>query len=90
MTEGVVKFWQESKGYGFLRRDDGQADVFCHVSAINGYASLSRDQRCRFDVVPSRDGRTCAANVELLAPVISPLRAVDHFAQPAFLRRQAT
>ena len=52
---GTVKWFNDSKGFGFLTRDDGQKDVFVHFSAIqgDGFKSLVEGQKVEFDVVES-------------------------------------
>ena len=62
--EGSVKWFNESKGFGFIRQDDGQ-DVFVHYSGIKGggFKSLTEGQRVRFDVETSPKGLK-AVNVE--------------------------
>ena len=55
---GTVKWFNDSKGFGFLTRDDGQKDVFVHFSAIqgDGFKSLVEGQKVDFDVVDSDKG----------------------------------
>jgi CspA family cold shock protein len=55
---GTVKWFNDSKGFGFLTRDDGEKDVFVHHSAIQGqgFKSLSEGQRVEFDVVQGQKG----------------------------------
>lgn len=57
-VSGTVKWFNDSKGFGFLTRDDGEKDVFVHHSAIQGqgYRSLSEGQRVEFDVVQGQKG----------------------------------
>lgn len=62
--EGKVKWFNESKGYGFIQQDNGQ-DVFVHYSSISGdgFKTLAEGQRVRFDIVEGDRGPK-AANVE--------------------------
>jgi CspA family cold shock protein len=67
LAEGTVKWFSNEKGYGFIERGNGEADVFVHFSAINGegYKSLTEGQRVSFDVVQGDKGLQ-AANVTAL------------------------
>jgi CspA family cold shock protein len=58
MAQGTVKWFNAEKGYGFITRDDGGADVFVHFSAIqmDGYRSLDEGQRVEFDVGQGQKG----------------------------------
>jgi CspA family cold shock protein len=63
MPEGTVKWFNDSKGFGFIEQDGGK-DVFVHHSAIQaqGFKSLQEGQRVRFDIVDGAKGPS-AANV---------------------------
>jgi CspA family cold shock protein len=57
-TTGTVKWFNDEKGFGFITRDDGEKDVFCHHSAIkmDGFRSLAEGQKVEFDVVQGQKG----------------------------------
>ena len=59
-TTGTVKWFNDSKGFGFITRDDGEKDVFCHHSAIQddsgGFKTLSENEKVEFDVVQGEKG----------------------------------
>lgn len=65
MITGTVKWFNESKGFGFIRPDDGSKDVFVHYSAIagSGFRSLAEGQKVSFEVQKTPKG-LAAANVQ--------------------------
>ena len=67
MAEGTVKWFSNEKGYGFIERGNGEADVFVHFSAIagDGYKSMTEGQKVSFEVVQGDKGLQ-AANVSAL------------------------
>ena len=66
MAQGTVKWFNESKGYGFITVDDGK-DVFVHYSAIqgDGFKTLNENQKVSFDVVDGAKGPQAANVVKL-------------------------
>ena len=67
MAIGIVKWFNPSKGYGFIAPEDGGEDVFVHVSAVEkaGIHQLNEGQKLRYEVVANR-GKTSAADLQLL------------------------
>ncbi|EKM98994.1 MULTISPECIES: cold-shock protein [Acidocella] len=67
MAIGTVKFFNETKGYGFISPETGGPDVFVHISAVEraGMRSLNEGQKVKFEQVQDRrSGKTAADNLE--------------------------
>ena len=67
MANGTVKWFNSTKGFGFIAPETGGKDVFVHISALerSGLSTLSDDQKVTFDVQSGRDGRESAENLAL-------------------------
>jgi cold shock protein len=65
MTTGTVKWFNDAKGFGFIKPDDGSDDVFAHFSAIqmDGFRSLKEGQRVSFEVIAGPKGKQ-ASNIQ--------------------------
>jgi cold shock protein len=65
MPVGTVKFFNTDKGYGFIQPDDGGADSFVHISAVQaaGMQTLNKDQRLTYEVETGRNGKASAVNL---------------------------
>lgn len=68
MASGTVKWFNTTKGYGFIAPDDGGKDIFVHVSAVeqSGMTGLADDQKVEFELVDGKDGRQVAGNLRRL------------------------
>jgi CspA family cold shock protein len=68
MTNGTVKFFNATKGFGFIQPDDGSKDAFVHISAVEraGLTGLGEGQKISYDLETGRDGKISAANLQLL------------------------
>ena len=58
MTTGTVKFFNTTRGFGFIKPDDGSKDVFVHISAVerSGMTTLTENQRVSFEIQPDARG----------------------------------
>lgn len=64
MATGIVKFFNQDKGFGFIMPDDGGSDVFVHLSGLQGTGPLQEGQKVSYDLGQDRrTGRTKAENV---------------------------
>lgn len=68
MPTGTVKWFNTTKGYGFIEPEQGGKDVFVHISAVerSGLTGLADNQKVSFDLEDGRDGRQMAGNIQLL------------------------
>ena len=66
MAVGTVKWINPQRGYGFIQPEDGGADVFVHISAVEkaGLATLNDGQKVSFDLEAGRQGKTSAINLK--------------------------
>jgi CspA family cold shock protein len=87
MTIGTVKFFNESKGYGFIAPDGGGNDAFVHVTAVEraGMRSLRENQRISYDIEQDNRGKMSAVNLknaeEATQPVASETQPATDEAQ---------
>ncbi len=65
MTTGTVKWFNSTKGFGFIQPDDGSKDAFVHISAVEraGLNGLNEGQKIEYELVPGRNGKSSAENL---------------------------
>ncbi len=68
MTTGKVKFFNATRGFGFIEPEDGSKDAFVHISAVEraGLTGLTEGQRVEYELQPGRDGKSSAEDLKLL------------------------
>ena len=68
MTVGTVKWFNPTKGYGFIEPEDGSKDAFVHISAVEraGLATLNEGQKVSYDLEAGRDGKSAAENLSVI------------------------
>jgi len=68
MAKGTVKWFNATKGFGFIQPEGGSKDVFLHISAVEraGLTSIADGQQVTFDLERGRDGRESATNLALV------------------------
>ncbi len=68
LTIGTVKFFNTSRGFGFIEPEDGSKDAFVHISAVEraGIMSLNEGQKVEYDLQPGRNGKSSAENLKLV------------------------
>jgi len=66
MPVGTVKFFNSTKGYGFIAPDEGGGDAFVHITAVEqaGMGTLDKDQRVKYELETDRRGKTSAVQLE--------------------------
>jgi CspA family cold shock protein len=67
MANGTVKWFNATKGFGFIQPEGASKDVFVHISALerSGLSTLDDNQKVTFDIEAGRDGRESATNIQL-------------------------
>ena len=68
MIQGTVKFFNTTKGFGFIQPNDGSKDAFVHISAVerSGLSTLNEGQKVSYELEKGRDGKVSATNLSLL------------------------
>ncbi len=68
MAKGTVKWFNPTKGFGFIEPEDGGKDAFVHISAVEraGLSGLNEGQKVSYEVQPGRDGKSSAENLSII------------------------
>jgi len=66
VATGTVKWFNATKGFGFIQADDGSKDVFVHISAVEaaGLGTLKEGQKVAYELVKGKDGKTSAGSLK--------------------------
>ncbi|MEQ8194826.1 MAG: cold-shock protein [Rhodospirillales bacterium] len=68
MMNGTVKFFNPTKGFGFIEHEDGSKDAFVHISAVEraGLTSLHEGQKVSYELQPGQNGKSSAENLSVI------------------------
>ncbi|MCZ6495238.1 MAG: cold-shock protein [Alphaproteobacteria bacterium] len=68
MTTGTVKFFNATRGFGFIEPEDGSKDAFVHISAVEraGLSFLSEGQKVSYELQPGQNGKSSAENLTVI------------------------
>lgn len=68
MTTGTVKFFNPTKGFGFIQPEDGSSDAFVHISAVEraGLSTLNEGQKVSYELQPGKNGKSSAENLSVV------------------------
>ena len=68
MATGTVKWFNPTKGYGFIEPEDGTSDTFVHISAVEraGLSTLNEGQKVSFEIQPGQNGKSSAENLSVI------------------------
>jgi CspA family cold shock protein len=68
MTTGTVKWFNPTKGFGFIEPGDGSKDAFVHISAVEraGLSSLREGQKVSYELQPGQNGKSSAENLSII------------------------
>ena len=69
MSTGTVKWFNATKGYGFIEPEDGSGDVFVHISAVqkSGMTDLQENQKLSYELETGKNGKTSAVNLQVVS-----------------------
>ena len=68
MAVGIVKWFNSTKGFGFIEPEDGSKDAFVHISSVegSGLSTLAEDQKVSYELVSGREGKMAAENIKII------------------------
>ena len=68
MAKGTVKWFNPTKGYGFIEPEDGSKDAFVHISSVesSGLSGHNEGQKVSYELVSGREGKMAAENIEII------------------------
>ncbi len=68
MPTGTVKWFNPTKGFGFIEPEDGSNDAFVHISVVEraGLSSLNEGQKVSYELEPGKNGKTAAVNLSII------------------------
>jgi CspA family cold shock protein len=68
MTNGIVKWFDGQRGFGFIQPEDGSKDAFVHISTVEqaGLSMLREGQKVSYELIPGKNGKSAASNIAVI------------------------
>jgi CspA family cold shock protein len=68
MTNGIVKWFDGQRGFGFIQPEDGSKDAFVHISSVEqaGLSMLREGQKVSYELTPGKNGKSAASNIAVI------------------------
>lgn len=88
--KGILKWFSQEKGFGFILPEDGSDDIFFHISQYKSHEEICKGVELKFDIVIGKSGKPAASNVFFLAPAKKETGPNAYYAKPTKFKKPDT